>query len=151
MRRAAALCVLALLAGACDSGGPGARRVRVIVSQDAERMVVLAEVASTPAQRARGLMFRQEVPAGTGMLFVFPAPQRGGFYMKDTLVPLHILFIRDGRVLEIRTMQPCAADPCPLTVPAQPYSSALEVPLGVLGSLTAGARAEVFGRLESPS
>lgn len=85
------------------------------------------------------------------MLFVWPGLVQRPFYMKNTLVGLHVLFIRAGRVVEIRNMQPCSADPCPLTKPHERYESALEVPFGSLGILKAGATVEVFGRIPSPS
>lgn len=139
---------LGALAVACSAGTHGA--VRVVVTDGSERMVVRAEVASTPQQRAVGLMNRDDVPAGTGMLFLFPGPTRGGFWMKNTRVDLHILFIAGDRVVEIRTMRPCRADPCPLTVPAREYDRALEVPLGTLGGIDVGATVEVFGPVATP-
>lgn len=81
------------------------------------------------------------------MLFVFPKPVRSGFHMKNTLVDLHILFIRSGRVVEIRNMRRCEADPCPVTRPSKAYDSALELGLGTLGSLQVGADVQVFGKL----
>lgn len=136
------------LAVSCSAGAPGV--VRVVIKDGARRMVVSAEVAATPEQRAAGLMHRDRVPAGTGMLFLFPAPTRGGFWMKNTRVGLHILFIAGDRVVEIRSMRPCDADPCPLTIPAQDYDRALEVPLGSLGGIEVGATVEVFGPLATP-
>ncbi len=123
----------------------------MILTQGSERLVVKAEVAADEASRARGLMNRPRVPSGTGMLFVYPGVVRRSFYMKDTLVELHVLFIREGRVVEIRNMRPCRAEPCPLTTPRVDYDRALEVPIGTLGQIVVGARVEVFGRLPDPS
>jgi uncharacterized membrane protein (UPF0127 family) len=76
-----------------------------------------------------------ELPAGSGMLFVFPeVADHGGFWMKDTLVPLDIAFARDGTVVAVATMQPCSADPCPVTRPGTTYDLALEVPAGWLAA-----------------
>lgn len=144
----AALLVLAILAS-CGGGQPG-DTVRVVLTHASERLVIIAEVAATPLERATGLMHRDELSAGRGMLFVFPEPTNGGFWMKNTRIPLHILFIRDGVVTEIRSMQPCEADPCPLTTPAEPYEQALEVAVGTLGGIAVGARVEVFGRVPQP-
>ncbi len=55
--------------------------------------VIQAEIADDPASRERGLMFRKSLPAGRGMLFVFPAESSLVFWMKNTLVPLDIVFL----------------------------------------------------------
>ena len=92
---------------------------------------VRLEVAADPAARRRGLSGRPSVPAGTGMVFLFPEDVAGAFWMKDTLVPLSIAFLdADGRVLAVREMTPCRADPCPRYRPGTSYRSAVELPAG---------------------
>jgi uncharacterized membrane protein (UPF0127 family) len=60
------------------------------------------ELAVTPEQTARGLMYRQSLPEGTGMLFDFQREQELSFWMKNTYIPLDMIFIRgDGRILSI--------------------------------------------------
>lgn len=57
------------------------------------------EIADDDAERARGLMFRESLPIGAGMLFVYEKPQKVAFWMKNTLIPLDMIFIgADGRV-----------------------------------------------------
>src|SRR6185437_5496523 len=69
-------------------------------AKGAERFVV--ELALTPAQQQQGLMFRHELAPDAGMLFVFPQTQRATFWMKDTLIPLDMVFIAaDGRIADI--------------------------------------------------
>ena len=51
------------------------------------------ELADTRKSRARGLMFREELPKSHGMLFVYPEPSFVAFWMKNTLIPLDMLFI----------------------------------------------------------
>jgi uncharacterized membrane protein (UPF0127 family) len=59
-------------------------------------------VASTREQRARGLMFRRELPESGGMLFDFGREQETRMWMKDTLIPLDMIFIEsDGRILRV--------------------------------------------------
>jgi uncharacterized protein len=60
------------------------------------------EMATTPQEQETGLMFRQAVPADSGMLFVFPTVQPQPFWMKNTLVPLDMVFINpDGTIRAI--------------------------------------------------
>ncbi|MDR3160907.1 MAG: DUF192 domain-containing protein [Spirochaetaceae bacterium] len=68
---------------------------------------IRAEIARTDEDRARGLMYRKQLPDGEGMLFVFDRDRILSFWMKDTVIPLSIAFIGyNGRILEIRDMQP---------------------------------------------
>ena len=75
-------------------------------------------------------MHRRKAPAD-GMLFVFPEPTRGVFWMKNTLVPLSIVFF-DSRGTRVRRllMQPCKEDPCRNYSPGRSYRFALELPAG---------------------
>jgi hypothetical protein len=85
------------------------------------------ELALTPSARARGLMNRKPAPVD-GMLFVFPESTTGGFWMKNTLVPLTIAFFDAGgkRVRKL-SMTPCLEDPCPIYDPGRRYRFALEL------------------------
>ncbi len=60
------------------------------------------EVADDGAERARGLMFRERMAKSAGMLFIYPKPQRASFWMKNTLIPLDMIFADPkGRVLKV--------------------------------------------------
>ena len=89
---------------------------------------IRAEVARTPLQRQAGLMFRRQMAAHEGMLFVFDAPERQCFWMKNTPLPLSIAFITDdGSIVNIADMQPLSeASHCS----AQPVRFALEMNQG---------------------
>jgi uncharacterized protein len=72
------------------------------------------ELAETHQEHAKGLRFRQTLAENAGMLFVFPAPQRVSFWMKDASIPLSIAFIQsDGKIVQIRPMQPYDETPVP--------------------------------------
>jgi uncharacterized membrane protein (UPF0127 family) len=85
------------------------------------------ELALTPGSRSLGLMNRKRAPAD-GMLFVFPGESRGGFWMKNTLVPLRILFF-DAKGVRVRAlrMTPCRTESCPIYDPGKAYHYALEL------------------------
>lgn len=68
---------------------------------------LIVEIASQADARAQGLMWRKELADNRGMLFVFPDRQIHCFWMKNTLVPLSIAFLRDdGTIVNIEDMQP---------------------------------------------
>ncbi len=68
---------------------------------------VLAEIAATPDDRQRGLMYRSSLGAEEGMLFAFAAPEVQVFWMKNTLIPLDVgFFDADLFLITVRTMEP---------------------------------------------
>lgn len=89
---------------------------------------VVAEVAATPEARERGLMYRDEVPDGTGMLFVFEREEIRSFWMQNTYIDLDIAFIDAGfRIVDIQTME---AETTEFYEGAAPALYALEVRAG---------------------
>lgn len=107
---------------------------------------VVAEVAATPEERAEGLMYRDEVPDGTGMLFVFEDSQPRAFWMANTYVPLDVAYMDPSfRVVDIIAMEPLVTDSYPSDAPAM---FALEVRQGWFeeSGIGIGAQANiVFG------
>ncbi|PSB03945.1 DUF192 domain-containing protein [Merismopedia glauca] len=92
------------------------------------------EVAQTPQQQTIGLMYRKVLPANRGMLFPFNPPQPVSFWMKNTLIPLDIIFISNGKVRSIASsVPPCQKDPCPTYGPTNSreiIDNVLELPAG---------------------
>jgi uncharacterized protein len=128
-RQLAVLTVLAVVlassvaAGVTSPAGPTATTKLVL-----DRAAFRPELALTSEQRSRGLMNRTQAPRD-GMLFVFPGPTTSGFWMKDTLVSLTIVFFdRGGQQVRKLSMKPCRRDPCPIYSPGRSYRFALELP-----------------------
>lgn len=73
--------------------------------------LIQAQVAATPEQRATGLMYRADMPANEGMLFVFEQPAVQCFWMKNTLLPLTAAFVADdGSIVNLVDMKPQTLD-----------------------------------------
>jgi uncharacterized protein len=98
--------ILLSLVALCLGGALRAQTLPVVeLSAGMHRIV--AEVAATEASRQKGLMYRQNMPAHAGMLFVFEQPQAHCFWMKNTPLPLSIAFLDDrGKIVNIADMQP---------------------------------------------
>ena len=114
--------------------------IDVTVAGERGRLVIHVEVADTEALRERGLMNRSSLASDSGMLFGWPDVARREFYMKETLIPLDLISVRAHHVVGVTTMQPCRADPCPITrTPSA--DAALEVPAGTAAraGIAAGA------------
>ena len=109
--------------------------VVLIQTQRGEEVPVTVEIADTQGEREVGLMHRESLPEDAGMIFLFEEEITGGFWMKNTLIPLSIAFVgADGEILRILDMEPCEADPCEIYDPGVAYASALEVNQGAFAS-----------------
>jgi len=116
MIRRARLIIIAWIAialmpalAACDP----TPQVAIVSGDNSQRAVVKVEVANTPDARELGLMYRNHLDENAGMIFIFPSPNAAQFWMKNTVLPLDMLFAdSNGKVLGI-------------VANAQPYSEAL--------------------------
>ena len=126
---AIALVALLVLGPACDADGTPKAILTIESEEDVASLEV--EIADDERERARGLMGRTELAEDAGMVFLFDEPNRGGFWMKDTLIPLSIAYWdEEGRIVSIIDMEPCPEDPCPLYDPGRAYVGAVEANVG---------------------
>ena len=101
------------------------------------------ELARTPEEQAQGLMFRESLAPRSGMLFPFPDASVHKFWMKNTMIPLDMVWLDpSGKVLFVSAnTPPCRADPCPSYGPDAAAASVLEIAGGKAGieKVTVGA------------
>ncbi len=106
----AAISLLCLSCAAADAGKSDAqsldrdfsRSTLQIAGTDARLHTFRVWVADNETRRARGLMFVKQMDADAGMLFIYPRPQRIAMWMKNTILPLDMLFVAaDGRVIKV--------------------------------------------------
>ena len=126
------LCILMFAAcTACASGGPS-------VELGGKSFAV--EIADTREKQALGLMFRDEMPADKGMLFIFPNEAPRSFWMKNTRISLDIMYFdKDLNMVSISAdTQPCRVSRCPSYPSIAPAKYVLELNAGTASELGVG-------------
>jgi uncharacterized protein len=124
---------------------------------DGQQIALPVYDAADPDTRRLGLMDREELPDGTGMVFRFPADHAGGFYMFRTRMPLSIAFYdAEGAIVSVLDMDPCAErepQACETYAPGVPYRGAIEVDQGWFDAAGVGEgwHVEVPSDLPQPS
>ena len=128
------LLLITLVLSACSGGGEKKEHTVIhLVSPDESQISVTVEIAADSDSHDKGLMGRESLGTDEGMLFVFPQEQRVAFWMKNTLIPLDLLFFRgNGELMSMTTMPLCDTDTCP-SYPSEGLAQyALEVPQGFI-------------------
>ena len=94
---------------------------------------VEVEVAANDELRAQGLMYRDHLAEDRGMIFVFPQSGEYAFWMKNTIIPLDMIWLDESKkvVHVAHDVPPCQADPCPSYPPGANAKYVLEVAAGV--------------------
>ncbi|WP_310469212.1 DUF192 domain-containing protein [Sphingomonas sp.] len=145
MKRAAAIVLAALLAGcSADGSAPGVAQERSAAGLEQVPLTIRSggrehrftvEVARSRQEQATGLMNRQSLAPDRGMIFLYAPPEQATFWMKNTLIPLDLLFIRaDGSIARIEpNAVPLSLDPL---ASIEPVAAVLEI---------AGGRAAELG------
>ena len=100
----------------------------IILSNGTHTHTIQAEIADEAHERQTGLMYRKNIPIGTGMLFIWEKPMRIGMWMKNTSTPLDMLFFREGKLLgTVENTQPFSLDVVGI---AAKSDMVLEIPAG---------------------
>lgn len=113
--------------------------IGAIARFDSVDLEIELEVATTPEEQSRGLMFREaeSLPDNRGMIFPFSPPRRVSFWMKNVPISLDMVFIYEGEIIDIANNVPsCSAEPCPTYGPDQWVDHVIEL---------RGGRAEAMG------
>lgn len=108
----------------CSAAQPDFPDRRVILHNQAFNL----QVATSPEQRLHGLMYRTSLERNAGMLFVYPASGSHRIWMKNTLIPLTVIWLDDQlRVIHRELLQPCRERHCPGFDAKQPSRYVLEL------------------------
>lgn len=124
----------ALILSACSTQQPEA-------TVEVGGEVFAVEVADTANEQKEGLAGREEIPAGTGMLFPFAERAEHQMWMAGMQVPIDVAWIDDDRVIGVATLDPCTEvdqTTCPRSTAPGPATALLEVPAGALADVAAG-------------
>lgn len=130
---AAGLFALVLVAQGTSAAGTET----LVLKTDSGEHRFHVELADTNEERALGLMYRRSLPEDGGMLFLYDRPRPATMWMKNTLIPLDMVFIRaDGTIARITTARPLDETPVPS---GEPIAAVLEI---------AGGRSTLLGVAE---
>ncbi|MBW2999171.1 DUF192 domain-containing protein [Candidatus Woesearchaeota archaeon] len=107
----------------------------ITITTNETSIKINAEIADTHAKRAKGLQDRESLEENTGMLFIFERPDIASFWMKDTLIPLDMIFISENYIGEktitkIESAEPCTTEKCPAYSSEKAVKYVLEVNAG---------------------
>ena len=103
----------------------------VLIDNGNKLISVNVEIADDNDERARGLMFRENLDQNEGMLFVFDDEDYRSFWMKNTLIPLGMIFIdKNFKIVDIKNAGPCKEDHCTPYKSYKPAQYVLEVNSG---------------------
>lgn len=121
----------------------GLQVIPVSVRAGHKRLTFRSEVARTREEQSRGLMFRTAMGDGEGMIFLFDAPRNSAFWMKNTVIPLDIIFIgTDNRILNV------AANAVPYSEQALPSAGVAKAVLEINGGRAAKLGIKAGDRVE---
>ena len=129
MKKILAIFLLIFLIGCTQKANPNLKEISIKTWDKNVR--IFAEIADNNDERAKGLMFREKLEENNGMIFIFEQENEIAFWMKNTLIPLDIIFIgKNFKIVDIKNAVPCKQDPCQLYKPQKSAQYVLEVNSG---------------------
>jgi len=144
-RKTIFLSALLLMLAACARISPAAA-APLIIHAGGSAYKFEVELATTPAEREQGLMYRKSLAPNAGMLFLYPDEQQVAFWMKNTLIPLDMLFLKaDGSIARI------AHNAVPLDETPIPSNAAVKAVLEVNGGTTQALGIKEGDKVDYPS
>ena len=103
----------------------------IFIDNGKDLIKINAEIADDKEERTKGLMLREKLEENSGMLFIFENEEYQIFWMKNTFIPLDIIFIdKNLEIMDIKYAIPCNENPCTLYRPSNPSKYVLEVNAG---------------------
>ena len=131
MKSPRTLSALALIAAVFVATACQGQPTVTILTQDGRERSFQVEIADTPAKREMGLQYRSELAPSRGMIFLFPSESEQTFWMKNTPIPLDMIFInRDRRIVGI------VEQATPFTLDSRSVSGASQYVLEINGGLS---------------
>lgn len=108
-----------------------------------ERIII--EISKTPEEMQKGLMFRENLCLDCGMLFIFEEEDFHGFWMKNTLIPLDMIFIdADLNIVDILYAEPCTENICKPYIPKKKALYVLETNGGKFNKSIIGGEVKIY-------
>lgn len=112
----------------------GLRQITLCITSGTKVRAFTVEVASTSHEQAQGLMFRTGLADNAGMIFPFREPRVASFWMKNTVIPLDIIFVRSNGTIESITQNAVPYSTDPLQA-GEPVTAVLELRGGLTAEL----------------
>lgn len=126
MRKILAVFLLIFLAGCSKDFNKSFSEISIDNGKNLVKINV--EIADDDVERTKGLMFRERLDENDGMLFIFDDEEYQTFWMKNTLIPLDIIFIdKNLKIVDIKSAAPCKEEPCTLYKSQKPAKYVLEM------------------------
>lgn len=128
------------VAGGCAAGADqgqsaaGLARITLCITSGAKTRLFTVEVAGSSMEQAKGMMFRTELADNAGMIFPFPQPRPASFWMKNTVIPLDIIFVRPNGTIESIAENTVPYSTMPV-VSGEPVGAVLELRGGLTAEL----------------